>query len=300
MKKYTNAIITYDTEDDIYDIKLKSPLSVCWQITTKCNLNCKYCLSDSGVGKDYGLDTKKAVEVINKLGELGINRLDFTGGEPLIRKDLGELIKCSKQNNINTIVTTNTTLLNDENIEYLKLADLVQISIDGPKEIHNDQRQNNVYEKTIKNIKILKDNGCKIRLNSFIYNSNKQYIDYLLELSKQLDLFSHLFIIFTPQGRGKEHHEEIISGKELENIKNKIIIYRKREKRNIRLYDYNEYLHSCVLLTPQGDVISQGFYEEDSIKVGNIFERPLEDLFANPIFDHPTHLLHYLQRRVKN
>lgn len=130
MKKLTNAIITYDTENDTYDIKLKNPLSVCWQITTKCNLNCKYCLSSSGVTGEYGLSTQEAKKVIKEFGKIGINRLDFTGGEPLVREDIGELIQCAKENNINTIVTTNTILLNDKNIEYLKLADLVQVSID--------------------------------------------------------------------------------------------------------------------------------------------------------------------------
>ncbi|MFR8104013.1 MAG: radical SAM protein [Clostridia bacterium] len=299
MIKTTNATILYDTDKDIYDIKLESPLSVCWQITTSCNLNCKYCLSSSGSNGCYGLSTKDAISVIEKLGKLGVNRLDFTGGEPLLRKDLKELITFSKANNINTIVTTNTTLLNDKNIEALKAADLIQISIDGPKEIHNEQRQADVYDKTIDNIKKLKGEGCKIRLNSFIFNSNKQYVPYLINLSKELELFSHLFIIFTPQGRGKEHLEEIIPEEEVEKIKEEILTCKETEGRNIRLYDYNEYLHSCVLLTPLADVISQGFYEEDSVKVGNMLETPLEELFANPIFDHPTHVMHYLQRRVK-
>ena len=78
-----------------------------------------------------------------------------------------------------------------------------------------------------------------------------------------------------------------------------LIATRYSQKRNIRLYDYNEYLHSCVLLTPIGEVISQGFYEEDSVNVGNLLRIPLENLFANEIFDHPAHVLHYLQRRVK-
>lgn len=298
MKKKTRAIITYDTEEDTYDIELKNPLSVCWQITTKCNLNCKYCLSNSGINGQEGLKTKDAIEVINQLGKLGINRLDFTGGEPLLRKDLEKLIQCAKYNHINTIVTTNTTLLTQENINALKLADLVQISIDGPREIHNKQRQKEVFDETLENINKLQEEGCKIRLNSFIYNTNKQYVDYLINLSKEINVFSHLFIIFTPQGRGKDHLEEIIPEKELEKIKEKIMKYRKEEKRNIRLYDYNEYIHSCVLVTPIGDVISQGFYEEDSINVGNILQKPLEEIFANKVFDHPTHVLHYLQRRV--
>lgn len=299
MIKKTDAFIEYDTEKDIYNIRLKSPLSVCWQITTKCNLNCKYCISNSNMSGDYGLSTEKAIEIINQLGRIGVNRLDFTGGEPLVRKDLKELIKCSKDNNINTIVTTNTLLLNDENIEWLKLADLVQISIDGPESIHNFQRNANVYNKTIENIAKLKNAGCKIRLNSFIFNSNKMYVQDLIDLSKKLELFSHLFIIFTPQGRGREHTEEIIPEEEVEKIKETILKSKEVDKRNIRLYDYNEYLHSCVLLTPRGDVISQGFYEEDSINVGNITETPLEELFQNAIFDHPTHILHYLQRRAK-
>ena len=96
MIKKTDAFIEYDTEKDIYSIKLKSPLSVCWQITTKCNLNCKYCISNSNMSGDYGLSTEKAIEIINHLGKIGVNRLDFTGGEPLIRKDLKKLLMVPK------------------------------------------------------------------------------------------------------------------------------------------------------------------------------------------------------------
>lgn len=298
MFKTTDATIVYDTEKDTYDVKLKSPLSICWQVTTKCNLNCKYCISCSGIGGDYGLATDDALKVIEKLGNLGINRLDFTGGDPLLRDDLGILIEASKKNNINTLVTTNTTLLNDTNIEWLKNADLVQVSIDGPEEVHNEQRQANVYQKTIHNIQKLKQAGCKIRLNSFIFNSNKQYVDDLMQLSKDLDVFSHLFIIFAPQGRGKDHPEEIIEANEMEQIKQKILNRKKIDDRNIRMTDYGEYLHSCVLLTPQAEVVSQGFYEEDSVSVGNMLNTPLENLFSNPIFDHLIHVLHYTQRRA--
>ena len=84
--------------------------------------------------------------------------------------------------------------------------------------MHNEQRGGDVYKKTIENIKKLKESGCKIRLNSFIYNSNKEHVEELINLSKDLDLFSHLFIIFTPQGRGREHLEEIIPEEEVQDI----------------------------------------------------------------------------------
>lgn len=299
MIKETDAKILYDTDSDTYSFKLSAPLSVCWQVTRNCNLNCLYCLSDSKCNVEYGLNTEQAIQLIDGLGKIGVNRLDFTGGEPLMRDDLGILIDRAKQNNINTIVTTNTLLLNDKNLEVLKKADLVQVSIDGSEEIHNYQRNANVFEKMLTNVKILQKHGCKIRLNSFIFNSNKQYVDYLMDLSQKLGVFSHLFIIFTPQGRGREHLEEIVPAHEVEQIKDKILKRKVEEQRNVRLYDYSEYMHSCVLLTPGGDVISQGFYEEDSINVGNVFNKPLEDLFQDDNFSHFTHVVHYLQRRNK-
>lgn len=102
MLKKTNAKIIYDTMNDTYDFKLDAPLSVCWQITKKCNLNCLYCLSASNSDAEYGMSTEQAIKLINHLGKIGINRLDFTGGEPLIRHDLDCLIECAKQNGINT------------------------------------------------------------------------------------------------------------------------------------------------------------------------------------------------------
>lgn len=81
-----NAVINYDTLEDTYDIRLKAPLSVCWQITTKCNLHCKYCLSSSGEEGKYGLDTKQAMQIINHLGGIGVNRLDFTRRRTITKK----------------------------------------------------------------------------------------------------------------------------------------------------------------------------------------------------------------------
>lgn len=58
-------------------------------------------------------------------------------------------------------------------------------------------------------------------------------------------------------------------------------------------------MHSCVLISPSGDVISQGFYDNESVKVGNALEEPLEKLFQDKNFSHLVHVMHYLQRRNK-
>lgn len=300
MKKITDATIFYDYFKDQYSFKLSSPLSVCWQITTRCNLSCKYCLSSSGPKNDYGLTTDKAKEIIKMLGDLNVNRLDFTGGEPFIRKDLKELLLYSIEKNINPLVTTNTLLMSDEDMRFLAKNDvLVQVSIDGTEKTHNKIRGAEIYDLTIKNIKKLIDFDCKVRLNSFICRSNINDLDSILELGRTLNVFSHLIILFTPQGRGIDFEEEILKEEEKEKLKDDLTYYMLRTGKYIRLYDYDEYAHSCVLITPFGDVISQSLYQKDCIKVGNIFESPLNVLFKSEAFDHFKHLAHYIQRRIK-
>jgi MoaA/NifB/PqqE/SkfB family radical SAM enzyme len=298
MKKVTEAQVIYDSETDKYSFKLNNPLSVCWQINRKCNLNCKYCISSSGISETNGMSTESAIKVIKEIGRLNIGRLDFTGGEPLMRDDLEILLKEARRLKINTIVTTNTLLLTDEKIKMLrKYASIVQVSIDGTEKTHNSQRRAKVFKKTLENIQKLMASGCKVRLNSFIYKDNLKDIDFLLNLSKKLKVYSHLFILFAAQGRGVNHEDQIISKKRIEKLKRKLETYGQKENFYIRVYDYEEYAHSCVLITPKGDVISQALLEKDCIRTGNVLKTPLDKLFADKSFKHFTHLNHYLQRR---
>ena len=112
-----------------------------------------------------------------------------------------------------------------------------------------------------------------------------------------MGIFSHLFILFTPQGRGENFEEQMLSKQEIEQVKRKLENYREKTGFYVRLYDYDEYEHSCVLITPRGDLVSQALYEKDCITVGNVLEEPLEELFKSDSFDHFTHLSHYLQKR---
>lgn len=300
MTKSIQANIIYDKHLDRYVFRLQSPLSVCWQITTRCNLSCKYCLADADEHGAIGMSTQEACQTIDSLGALGVNRLDFTGGEPLIRQDICELILHAINNKISPIITTNTLMLSEQHVRFFKQHDIViQVSIDGNAKFHNESRRKDVYHQTLANINRLITEGCRVRLNSFISKSNIDDLDELVTLGETLGIFSHLFILFTPQGRGIYYPEEILNKKTSKNLKKRIAEYKDQTKRNIRLYDYDEYAHSCVLLTPLGDVVSQAFHQKDCITVGNIFRKPLAELFQNKSFDHFVHLAHYTQKRVQ-
>jgi len=137
-------------------------------VTTRCNLRCSYC----GIWrKDYSKfeDTDLSKKVIDKIKELGVHILSFTGGEPMLRDDITDLIKYAKSLGMYTQITTNGTMPEDKYISLAKSGiDFVSVSLDSliPSETKYDPT------KVIKSIFVLKENGIKPNISCVISNSN--------------------------------------------------------------------------------------------------------------------------------
>ena len=102
-------------------------------LTDRCNLRCKYCMPEKGIDKlkhDDILSLEEIYELIEIFVQLGITKIRFTGGEPLIRHGVIDLIeRVSKLNGIRELtMTTNGTLIKD-NIAGLKNAGLNRLNI---------------------------------------------------------------------------------------------------------------------------------------------------------------------------
>ena len=85
---------------------------VVWNITRACNLKCVHCYNDSGVGKPCNeLSTEEAKKVLDDLGRFGVPSVLFSGGEPLMRPDLFELIEYTRAKGLRAVISTNGTLI---------------------------------------------------------------------------------------------------------------------------------------------------------------------------------------------
>src|SRR3990170_5027619 len=117
----------------------KKPVVV-WNVTRTCNLHCVHCYADSH-GKEYEgeLTTEEALRVIDDLAQFGAPVILFSGGEPLLRPDLFQLIRYAKDKGIRGVLSTNGTLITREVVRQLKEFGLsyVGVSIDGPEHIHD-------------------------------------------------------------------------------------------------------------------------------------------------------------------
>ena len=86
--------------------------------------------------------------IIDKLYLLGLARINFTGGEPLIRKEIGEWIDYAKTKNIKVAMNSNGHFVPDC-IDRIKNLELLNLSLEGPECIHDTIRQKGSYQKVI-------------------------------------------------------------------------------------------------------------------------------------------------------
>jgi len=162
--------------------KKRFPLAVGWDITYRCNLQCKYCGAWEKKVKE--LDTKTVLSVIDDLSTMGTKVMKFSGGEPLLREDLGEIIDFCKRKKMRVLINSNGTLFEKEFWKIIK-ADEVEISLDGPRDIHDAIRGRGVHDKVIKAIEICKDANMNLVLCTVISKFNISHIPYMLDIAKK-------------------------------------------------------------------------------------------------------------------
>ncbi len=116
---------------------LSAPEDVQWLATARCNLRCKHCGTDAGAAAPDELTTDEIKAVLDELADLGTLYLTLTGGEPLVREDLFEVLHYAAALGIQYNIVTNATFVPKFEEEFRKLPPAsVKVSIDGPPETH--------------------------------------------------------------------------------------------------------------------------------------------------------------------
>ena len=111
------------------------------KVTNRCNLRCSYCYADSGEGEANELTIEEIENLLIELKPKNYNKIVITGGDPLMRKDIVEILKtCKKYGKVQ--ILTNGTIGNAELYrEIMEIVDAIQISLDSYEEIHHDKNR---------------------------------------------------------------------------------------------------------------------------------------------------------------
>ncbi len=163
-------------------LKKKVPLMVTWCITYRCNLKCNYC---GAWRRNAGeLNTSQVYEIIDELEKLGAKFIKFSGGEPLLRDDIGEIISYCRKRGLIVLLNSNGTLV-CEKLKEIGGIEEIQISLDGPESVHDYIRGKGTYNKVIQALESLKGLNINVVFTTVISKYNIEFIPFILELAEK-------------------------------------------------------------------------------------------------------------------
>jgi 12,18-didecarboxysiroheme deacetylase len=185
----------------------KRPVVV-WNVTRQCNLKCVHCYAHA---KDKSFDDELTFEegksLIDDLAGFGVPVLLFSGGEPLVRKDLPDLAAYAVEKGMRAVISTNGTLITKKMARTLKEIGLsyVGISLDGMEAI-NDRFRGvpGSYQKALQGIRNCQEVGIKVGLRFTINKANVQEIPSIFDLLEEMDIPRVCFYHLVYAGRGSK------------------------------------------------------------------------------------------------
>ncbi len=210
------------------DKKTPRPRLIAFEITRCCRYHCPHCRAAALSGPADGeLTTEQAKKTIDSLAKYSKCVLIFTGGEPMEREDIYQLVRHSRNVGLRAVMATCGYLINEESISRLKKAGIMALSfsLDGASaETHDGFRKSKgAFDATIRAAKIAKKAGVRFQINTTISKLNADEIVGICELAKRLGAYCFNPFILVPAGRGKNMADEILDPVEYERILNELI-----------------------------------------------------------------------------
>ena len=179
---------------------------VVWNITRKCNLKCIHCYNDSGIGRDSNESTtREAKAILDDLAQFGVPSVLFSGGEPLMRHDLFELVEYAGQLGLRAVISTNGTLITADAAKKIKQygVSYVGISLDGIGEINDKFRgTDGAFNSAVKGIKNCQDAGVRVGLRLTLTKRNSRDMERLFDFFEKEGIERACFYHLVPSGRG--------------------------------------------------------------------------------------------------
>lgn len=169
---------------------LSKPVMAYYYVTYKCNARCVFCNIPDGpmdvLPVSHYTPTEGTMEHLDILKHLGVRLIDFTGGEPLLRKDIATLLRAAKERGFRTQMTTNCTLYPRRAEELRGLVDILNFSLCSPEaEPHNTLRRDNSYDYVIRSMEIARRLGEPYQIIFVLTNDNAHLLAGMIELCRE-------------------------------------------------------------------------------------------------------------------
>jgi len=211
-----------------YDARLaaadfdQSPFTLAWEITRACALVCLHCRAEAQPRRDpRELTTEEALRLIDQIRELGDPILVITGGDPLMRRDVYDLLAYAVEKGLRTSLTpTATALVTPRSLARVRDTGVrrIAISLDGPTaEVHDHFRGfRGSFQRTMRIMRDVREAGLALQINTTVTRHNIASLERMPELVAEAGAVQWSVFFLVPTGRGRP--EDMVSPEEHERL----------------------------------------------------------------------------------
>jgi MoaA/NifB/PqqE/SkfB family radical SAM enzyme len=160
----------------------KSPFQMTLSLTNRCNFRCDYC--EIPLQHREEMTTSEWMAAIDELRAGGMGRASLIGGEPLLRKDVGEIVRHLKRRGVHVSMNTNGWLIPDRLADVAEL-DLVCVTLDGPEAVHDAQRHRGSYARVLRAIESLKARNIPIVTMTVVTAASIDHVEHVVDVARE-------------------------------------------------------------------------------------------------------------------
>jgi radical SAM additional 4Fe4S-binding domain len=261
-----------------------------------CNLECVYCYAEATSPKvKLDFNESETYKIIDNFAIDNVEEVVITGGEPLMRTDIFDIVDYIKYKKKKTIsILTNGILINEKNIKHMQKFDKVTLSLDASEAMINDiTRGSGTFEKIVHAVRLLKQHKIRVGITSVVSKVNLANVQALLNfIREELGVEEHKTTIHVSHGRGKDSEIECTAMQVQEFRRLYLMDYiRNGLKSNTSLFEpqlvRNVQRQMCgvataeIFVNEKGEVYPCRLFVEDKYLLGTLLENNLEDIMNN-------------------
>jgi MoaA/NifB/PqqE/SkfB family radical SAM enzyme len=298
--------IEYDRELDEFEahvcaktqtIKIDRPLSAGCLVTGRCNLRCDFCYGNDEALPKEELSSEKWKQIFLRLKSWGLMRVDLSGGEPTIRRDISEIANNALATGLNVVLSTNGLLLYETGPAQLPDGIRIHVSLDsGFADVHEASRllrsfkpSDQSFQKTGQFIRLCIKQNFRLRVLTCIGTHNCEGLYQLGEYLASLGVREWNISRILPAGRAQVNYDNrwhIEDEGVLEQVSNMRHAF---PWVRIRYSNRTEQDGYFLLVLPDGSLATQYTDERDKVILGNVLDMSLDALRKHPQFNLARH-----------
>ena len=200
---------------------------VSWNVTNACNMFCDHCYREAGCKAEEELSTSEAKTLLEQIAKAGFKIMIFSGGEPLTRLDILELVSYATSLGLRSVFGTNGTLITLEMAQKLKDAGAMGmgISLDSmDKKKHNEFRKyEGAWEGAVQGMRNCHAVGLPFQIHTTVMDWNNHELEAITDFAVAEGAVAHHFFFLVPTGRAKTIEAESLRAEQYEETLTRIM-----------------------------------------------------------------------------